>query len=100
MRALWKARGRHLSPKVWALETVFLGNACTVGYCMYGFDYKKPTRFWHNNKYFTGLMCDHKGKHTQSIGSGTNQVNTLNERYSIPPQLDEDVFECVDCALD
>ena len=71
-----------------------------VCYCMYGFDYKKPTRFWHNNNYFTGLMCDHKGKHARVIGTGDKQVQTLNERYSIPPQLVEDVFECVDCALD
>ena len=66
-----------------------------VCYCMYGFDYKKPTRLWHNNKYFAGVMCDHKGKHTVRIGK--RGTTTLNERYSIPPQLLEDVFECVTC---
>ena len=68
-----------------------------VCYCMYGFDYKKPTRIWHNNAEldFALEMCTHKGKHTARIGKRGS--TTLNQRYSIPPKLIEQVFRCVIC---
>ena len=39
-----------------------------------------------------GLVCNHK-KHDVTIGAGSNQVKTLNERYSIPSNLVEDIIE-------
>jgi hypothetical protein len=39
-----------------------------------------------------GLMCNHK-THEVAIGSGNNQVKTLNERYSIPSDLVEEIIE-------
>ena len=68
-----------------------------VCYCMYGFDYKKPTRIWHNNAELDDLlqMCNHKGKHIARIGKRGS--TTLNQRYSIPPELIEQIFQCVIC---
>jgi hypothetical protein len=67
-----------------------------VCYCMYGFDYQKKTRIWHNNEEYLeeGLWCNHSS-HKRHIGSGNHHVGTLNERYSIPPALIRSIFNCV-----
>ena len=93
----------YLKPRFFYIENPQTGrmkdymleyNYTDVCYCRYGFKYKKPTRIWHNNSNFIGmgLMCNHK-IHEMSIGHGTNQVNTLNQRYSIPTALVEEIIE-------
>jgi len=64
-----------------------------VDYCRYGFDYKKPTRFWTNIE-FEGLKCNHK-KHLTSTTNGKGRGGGSNRlpRYIIPPKLIEDIFE-------
>ena len=58
-----------------------------ISYCMYGFDYKKTTRFWTNIKEIEINKCNHK-KHNKSIGGKTdgNVCNKL-DKYKIPEQL-------------
>lgn len=93
----------YLKPRFFYIENPKTGrmkdymteyNHTDVCYCMYGFNYKKPTRIWHNNSNFIGmgLMCNHN-KHSVQIGGGSNQVKTLNERYSIPPGLVDEIIE-------
>ena len=65
---------------------------------MYGFDYKKSTRIWHNSNKFIGKTCNHKEKHARAIAQ-KNNVNSLNERYSIPPDLVQDIFKCMPIIL-
>jgi hypothetical protein len=63
-------------------------------YCMYGFDYKKPTTLYSN--YVLNLKtCNHK-QHDRKIGSRTTKqkygetqgkVNRYQQRASVPPKL-------------
>jgi len=64
-----------------------------VDYCRYGFDYKKPTRFWTNIK-FNNKKCNHK-KHLSTCCSGKGRGGGSNRlpRYIIPPQLLEDILK-------
>jgi len=65
-------------------------------YCRYGFNYKKPSRFWTNIK-FEGLTCNHK-KHLETgcggngkkkgRGGGSNRL----PRYVMPQKLIEDIL--------
>lgn len=66
---------------------------------MYGYQYRKPTRFWTNITGFTPKTCNKNcgsfinGKHIGSCGgnhksTGYNYKNqTLKQKYSIPPRL-------------
>ena len=62
-----------------------------ISYCMYGFDYKKTTRFWTNitEKILCNEIkkCNHK-KHNANIGGKTlgNVCNKL-DKYRIPDEL-------------
>jgi len=98
---------KYFNPKHYWIENPQTGrmkdymteyNHSDVCYCMYGFDYRKATRIWHNNSSFVGKMCNHKGKHQRAIGQkASKSVDTLNERYSIPPKLVETIFQCIEC---
>ena len=60
-------------------------------YCRFDYPYKKPTRVW-TNKEFEDIKCNCKRdsktgkKHKISIG-GKGDTTTLDQRYSIPPEL-------------
>ena len=56
-----------------------------ISYCMYGFDYKKTTRFWTNIKEIEIKKCNHK-KHKLALGH-KNHGTTLLEKYRIPKKL-------------
>ena len=62
-------------------------------YCQYGFDYKKPTLFW-NNFDFQGKRCNCSRKHVSTLGHANDRTN-LSQRYRIPPDLIEDVFQAM-----
>ena len=63
-----------------------------TSYCMYGFEYRKNTRFWTNipNQL---KKCNHK-IHKLSACNGKGQGGGSNRlpRYKIPPLLIEDLF--------
>lgn len=76
-----------------------------IDYCMYGYPYKKATRFWTNIGGFDAKKCNKKcgsfinGRHIASCG-GSHKVygcnyegQSLNQRYSIPPNLIRELFE-------
>ena len=74
-----------------------------VDYCMYGFDYKKPTTIYSN--YALSLKTCNHDYHMVKIGSrttkkeyGENQVNLRSyvEKSSVPPQLIIDIFKRFD----
>jgi len=58
-----------------------------ISYCMYGFEYKKTTRFWTNINGMEIKNCNHK-THKQNIGGVTlgNVCNKL-DKYRIPEKL-------------
>ena len=72
-------------------------NYFDADYCMYGFPYRKRTRFWTNKKNCNTLLCNKNcgsfihGKHIGSAGNGTkkytDKYNSLLEKYSIPEDL-------------
>ena len=54
-----------------------------VDYCMYGFDYRKTTRFWTNIKSLEFNKCKHT-KHNYALGHDSNMG--LANKYKIPPE--------------
>lgn len=55
-----------------------------ISYCMYGFDYKKTTRFWTNITEKKIKKCNHK-THNYALGHSSN-MGILN-KYKIPEKL-------------
>jgi len=62
-------------------------------YCNYGYDYKKPTRFWTNIKIKNIKKCTHK-KHKLALGH-KNHGTTLLQKYRIPSALIEDILSVI-----
>jgi len=63
-----------------------------VEYCMYGYDYKKPTRLWTNIEGFEIKSCNHK-KHIGTIGDKTEgNISNKYEKYKIPEKLIKDLL--------
>ena len=59
-------------------------------YDIYGFEYKKPTDFFHNFKDGLNLKNPEEHKHNRKL-KGVVDV-PLNQRYKIPPKLIEDIY--------
>jgi len=53
-----------------------------VDYCMYGFDYKKPTTIYSN--FVLDLKTCNHNKHNKTF---QNNINKYSERASVPPKL-------------
>ena len=103
----------YFQPKVWAFENPQTGLLIDrevvrgipykdVSYCSYGYSYRKYTRLWTNSEKWVPrpLCCKANpcekvvdGRHPMSAqrrpckGKGTQDVCTLAQLYSIPPQL-------------
>jgi hypothetical protein len=73
-----------------------------VHYCMYGFDYKKSTRFWTNIPNLTFDNCNHK-KHKISMGGNkkNRNIKTIGggsdrlQRYKIPEKVIENLLKSI-----
>tara|TARA_R110000772_G_scaffold173416_1_gene285381 strand:- start:40 stop:681 length:642 start_codon:yes stop_codon:yes gene_type:complete len=63
-----------------------------VDYCMYGFDYRKTTRFWTNIPDLNFNNCNHKN-HNYALGHSSNMG--INNKYKIPPKLIEKLFKVI-----
>lgn len=103
----------YFKPTVWIIEnpqTGLLKNRefmsglpfYDVSYCRYGFDYRKQTRLWSNLVGFEPKVCRMDcdkmvdGRHPKSVGNNQRRVNSLNERYAIPPALIESLLDAVE----
>ena len=107
----------YLKPKAWFMKNPGTGLLKVqdvvsglpyhdVSYCMYGFDYQKPTRIWTNvhnlqPKYCTkDRDCGGKVLGLNRVGSLTHKLNNCGTRscsqkrkFSIPTALIEALFE-------
>tara|TARA_R110002126_G_scaffold40843_3_gene119597 strand:- start:472 stop:1113 length:642 start_codon:yes stop_codon:yes gene_type:complete len=61
-----------------------------LDYCIYGFDYRKTTRFWTNIELKNIKRCNHK-KHKLALGH-INHGSTLLQKYRIPEKLIEELL--------
>lgn len=109
----------YFKPRSWYIENPQTGLLKTrpfmqglpyydVTYCMYGFDYMKPTRIWTNVAGFQPRFCKfdcpamtdfgHKRMHKIAIGSSKrpNWTRVYNRQMScrIPQPLLHDLFAC------
>ena len=93
----------YFNPEYFILENPKLGSMkdyindlipfLDVDYCRYGFNYKKPTRFWTNIE-FNNKKCIHK-KHLSTTTNGKGRGGGSNRlpRYIIPSKLIEDILK-------
>lgn len=83
----------YLKPKYWFMENPVgrLKNYITdrhfirVDYCMFGFDYKKPTMIWTNRTDIKDVKCDCKKQGKKHLP--WDKVNGITTRYRMPPKL-------------
>lgn len=68
-----------------------------LDYCMYGFDYKKPT-FLYTNVPIIPKRCVHR-KHDVSLKSVKHGIIAETFRAMIPPLLSKEIFEYIDREL-
>ena len=99
---------KYFNPKYWFIENPQTGLLpkqefmkslpfVDADYCMYGYPYRKRTRFWTNKENIKLKLCDKKcgsfmnGKHIGSCGNGaslyTDKTYSKEEKYSIPEIL-------------
>ena len=99
---------KYFNPKYWFIENPQTGLLpkqefmkslpfVDADYCMYGYPYRKRTRFWTNKENIKLRICDKNcgsfidGKHIGSCGNGntlyTDKTYSKEEKYSIPEQL-------------
>ena len=107
----------YLKPKAWFMENPKTGLLKLqdvvrglpyhdVSYCMYGFDYQKPTRIWTNMHNFQPKYCTKENDCGRKVtglnraGSLTHKLNicgsrscSQNRKFSIPQALVEALFE-------
>ena len=69
-----------------------------VSYCMYGYPYRKTTRFWTNNAAFKPRLCVRgscgrviEGRHQASIGQ--KRHTPIHQKFSYPPELVRELLE-------
>ena len=71
-----------------------------VDYCKYSnWGYRKRTRIWTNVPNFQPMICKKDcgsivGK--KHVADVSRTVNSINDRYRIPPRLIEDLYNCID----
>lgn len=99
----------YFQPSFWFIENPKTGRMkeflslpyYDVDYCRYGYNYKKPTRIWTNVIGFENKQCMGAGKchamvgnkHVGKVaGTADSKAVPLNERYSIPQPLLEDLL--------
>jgi hypothetical protein len=98
----------YFQPKFWFIENPATGRMknymdnipfIDVDYCQYGYLYRKRTRIW-TNLAFIGKKCNCKKKHTVTIGKfKCAHTTTLQQRYSIPPELIKSIYNTLLCYL-
>lgn len=94
----------YLKPKYWFIENPFNSamkdipqmkhlKSYRLDYCRFGYPYNKPTRIW-TNKEIEEHRCNCVGKHSFRLGmvnflfeGQITDQTTINQRYSIPPDL-------------
>ena len=91
----------YFKPKYWCMENPQTGRMKNhlegvpfndVGYCQYGFDYRKLTRLWNNIETWRPKKC---GKSCTLYKQHNSLPNSLRDRYRIPLPLIEEMVACV-----
>lgn len=99
----------YFKPNKWYIENpqtgllksrAFMANIpyVDVDYCKYGYSYRKRTRIWTPVKY-EGKLCKkdcgfiESGSHMNSCGNGYRNMLSIEQKYSIPAPLIQELFQ-------